>query len=167
MDTETVAAIGVGGNLGDPLMQVSSGLRALGELPDTRVLCRSALYATPPMGPADQPDYINAVALIATRLAPLALLDALQAVENAHQRVRERHWGPRTLDLDLLCYGDLVLSHPRLILPHAGIAQRAFVVFPLLEIAPDLALPGLPTLAEMAAALATHPIRHIGATTSE
>lgn len=161
MEAETIAAIGVGSNLDDPAAQVASGLHALAELAESRLLHQSALYATPPMGPPDQPDYVNAVALIATRLSPLALLDALQAIENAHHRVRERRWGPRTLDLDLLSYGNLVLSHPRLILPHPGLASRAFVVIPLLEIAPDLCLPGLPALATLAAALSTHPIRRM------
>ena len=167
MSAEVIAAVGVGSNLEGPAAQVTSGLRALGELPETRLLRQSALYATPPMGPPDQPDYVNAVALIATRLRPLALLDALQAIEQAHYRVRERHWGPRTLDLDLISYGDLVLAHPRLVLPHPGIAERAFVVIPLLEIAPELRLPGLPTLASLAAALAAHPIRRMEGTFPE
>ena len=161
MSAEVIAAVGLGSNLDGPAAQVASGLRALTELPETRLLRQSALYATPPMGPADQPDYINAVALIATHLPPLVLLDALQAIEHAHHRVRERHWGPRTLDLDILCYDGLVLAHPRLVLPHPGIAERAFVVIPLLDIAPELRLPGLPTLASLAGALAAHPIRRI------
>jgi 2-amino-4-hydroxy-6-hydroxymethyldihydropteridine diphosphokinase len=161
---EIIAAVGIGSNLDDPSAQVVSGLRALGNLPESRLLRQSALYTTPPMGPPDQPDYVNAVALIATLLPPLALLDALQAIERAHHRVRERHWGPRTLDLDLLCYGDVVLSHPRLVLPHPGISERAFVVIPLLEIAPELGIPGLPSLARMAAALAAHAIRRVEGT---
>lgn len=167
MNEEVIAALGVGSNLDAPAAQVSSGLRALTELPESRLLRQSGLYATPPMGPSDQPDYVNAVALVATRLEPLALLDALQAIEHVHHRVRERHWGPRTLDLDLLCYGDLVLTHPRLVLPHPGIMERAFVVIPLLEIAPELRIPGLPSLPRMAAALAAHPIRRIDANAPE
>jgi 2-amino-4-hydroxy-6-hydroxymethyldihydropteridine diphosphokinase len=96
------------------------------------------------MGPQDQPDYINAAALLETTLGPHALLDALQAVERAHHRVRERHWGPRTLDLDLLTFGSACLADARLTVPHPGLALRAFVVFPLAEIAPELEIPGLP-----------------------
>lgn len=94
------------------------------------------------MGPADQPDYINAVAAIETGLQPLQLLEALQGIEHAHQRVRKRRWGERTLDLDLLLYEDLVMQTPRLRIPHPGITQRAFVLLPLLEIAPNAVIPG-------------------------
>lgn len=162
MTREVVSAIGIGSNLDDPVAQVRSGLAALRRLPSSQLQIASSLYATPPMGPADQPDYINAVALLTTSLAPHALLDALQAIELEHHRVRGRRWGPRTLDLDLLVHGDTVLEDARLTLPHPGIAQRAFVVVPLLEIAPALRLPGLPDLDSLALALATHAIRRLG-----
>ena len=157
-----MCAIGIGSNLDNPVAQVRSGLTALRRLPSSQLQLASSLYATPPMGPADQPDYINAVALLTTNLAPHALLDALQSIESEHHRVRGRRWGPRTLDLDLLVYGNTVLEDARLTLPHPGIAQRAFVVIPLLEIAPALILPGLPDLSSLAQALAAHPIRLLG-----
>ena len=94
------------------------------------------------MGPADQPDYINAVAQIATTLQPQQLLEALQGIEQAHHRKRKRHWGERTLDLDLLLYDDLEMLTPQLQIPHPGIIQRAFVLLPLLEIAPQIVIPG-------------------------
>jgi 2-amino-4-hydroxy-6-hydroxymethyldihydropteridine diphosphokinase len=148
------ACIGLGSNLDDPVRQVGSALDELAGLPLSRLLRRSSLYRSPPMGPTDQPDYVNAAALIETALEPLELLDVLQAIEAAHGRRRELRWGPRTLDLDLLVYGDLRLDHPRLTLPHPGIAGRAFVLVPLAEIAPDLELPGTGSVAAAAAAVA-------------
>ncbi len=108
----------------------------LDQLPLTRRRRASSLYATRPVGPADQPDFINAVAQLETRLSPLALLDQLQALEQRHGRVRERRWGPRTLDLDLLLFDDRRLVTPRLTLPHPEMVKRAFVLVPLAEIAP-------------------------------
>ena len=138
------AYIGVGSNLDDPRRQVATALVELGDLPATRVTRQSALYRTPPMGPPDQPDYINAVVELETGLAPLALLDELQRLENLHRRVRgSERSGPRTLDLDLLLYGELRLDEPRLTVPHPGLAQRAFVLVPLTEVAPALTIPGL------------------------
>jgi len=138
------AYVGVGSNLDDPRRQVATALDELDDLPATRVTRQSALYRTPPMGPPDQPDYINAVVELETGLAPLALLDELQRLENLHRRVRgSERWGPRTLDLDLLLYGELRLDEPRLTVPHPGLAQRAFVLVPLTEIAPALTIPGL------------------------
>ncbi len=138
------AYIGVGSNLDDPRRQVATALVELGGLPATRVIHQSALYRTPPMGPQDQPDYINAVVELETGLAPLALLDELQRLENLHRRVRgSERWGPRTLDLDILLYGELRLDEARLTVPHPGVAQRAFVLVPLAEIAPALTIPGL------------------------
>lgn len=144
MVATVLAAIGVGSNLDDPEARVRSALQALETLPGCRLVAASSLYRSAPMGPQDQPDYINAAALLETTLGPHALLDALQAVERAHQRVRERHWGPRTLDLDLLTFGSASVADARLTVPHPGLALRAFVVFPLAEIAPELEIPGLP-----------------------
>ncbi|MET4162507.1 2-amino-4-hydroxy-6-hydroxymethyldihydropteridine diphosphokinase [Marinobacterium sp. MBR-111] len=135
------AWIGLGSNLEDPLAQVSTALQELTQLPDTTLAARSSLYRSDPVGPPGQPDYINAVAALDTRLEPEALLDALQAIEQMHQRVRKIHWGPRTLDLDLLLYGDQVISTPRLIVPHAYMTERNFVLWPLAELAPELILP--------------------------
>ncbi|MEN9728623.1 MAG: hypothetical protein RL434_2989 [Pseudomonadota bacterium] len=149
MAGSVLAAVGIGSNLDDPEAQVRSALQTLASLPESRLIAASSLYHSPPLGPQDQPDYINAVALLETKLGPHALLDALQGVEQAHHRVRGRHWGPRTLDLDLLTFGPACIADARLTVPHPGLALRAFVVFPLAEIAPELEIPGLPTPASL------------------
>ncbi len=136
------AYIGLGSNLAHPRQQVKDALADLGLLENSALLAASSLYCSPPMGPADQPDYINAVARIATTLLPLQLLEALQGIEQAHHRMRKRHWGERTLDLDLLLYDDLRMLTPQLQIPHPGITHRAFVLLPLLEIAPGIVVPG-------------------------
>ena len=138
----SLAWIGLGSNLDEPREQLERAFEELDAIPDTRLLGRSSLYASSPMGPADQPDYLNAVASLETALEPLELLDALQAIEQAHQRCRERHWGPRTLDLDLLLYDERILDSPRLRIPHPGLHLRDFVLAPLLEVAGDLRIPG-------------------------
>jgi 2-amino-4-hydroxy-6-hydroxymethyldihydropteridine diphosphokinase len=102
-----------------------------------------------PVGPQDQDNFVNAVALIITELEPLSLLDELQTIEQQHQRVRERHWGPRTLDLDLLLFGEQSIQHPRLTVPHAQLSRRDFVVGPLLELCPELVLPSGTQLQEL------------------
>jgi 2-amino-4-hydroxy-6-hydroxymethyldihydropteridine diphosphokinase len=135
-----LAYIGLGSNLEEPLAQVKRALEELAELEQTRLLARSSLYSSLPVGP-EQPDYINAVALLDTGFEPLALLDALQAIEQAHQRVRIQHWGPRTLDLDLLLYDNQIIQHPRLVVPHPYLTQRGFVLYPLADISPNLHLP--------------------------
>lgn len=133
--------VALGSNLNEPAAQVRRALSALDGLPDLRVLRASSLYRTPPWGDVDQPDFVNAVAEIDTGLAPLPLLQALQAQEQALGRVRGRRYGPRLIDLDLLLYGDLRLDHPALSLPHPRMHERAFVMLPLAEIAPELELP--------------------------
>ncbi|MFP4079705.1 MAG: 2-amino-4-hydroxy-6-hydroxymethyldihydropteridine diphosphokinase [Ectothiorhodospira sp.] len=149
--------IGIGANLNDPALQVRRALEALDGLPRCRLVRASALYRNPPMGPRDQPDYVNAVCALETELSPEGLLEALQAVEARHGRQRgEKRWGPRTLDLDLLLYGDRVLDAPHLTVPHPGIAQRAFVLHPLAEIAPDLKIPGLGPLPPLLQACPAH-----------
>ncbi len=142
MSAMTRVHVGLGSNLDDPRRQIEHAFTALSELPASRLVARSSLYRSAPMGPADQPDYLNAVAALDTALAPLKLLDALQAIEAAQRRVRERHWGPRTLDLDLLLYGEQVIDLPRLRVPHPGMHQRSFVLVPLREIAGDIEIPG-------------------------
>ena len=136
--------IALGSNLDDPLSQVRQAMTELQELAESRLISVSSLYRSKPMGPAEQPDYINAVAAIDTGLSPHALLDALQAIEQAHGRVRKgERWGPRTLDLDVLLYGEQVIDDQRLIIPHPGIAERAFVLYPLSEItSEDFNIPG-------------------------
>jgi 2-amino-4-hydroxy-6-hydroxymethyldihydropteridine diphosphokinase len=136
------AYIGLGSNLADPQAQLAKAVEALRTLPQSRLTAFSRLYRSRPMGPADQPDYINAVAMLDTRLKAEALLDALQAIETTQGRVRgPQRWGPRTLDLDLLLYGAEVIDSERLQVPHPGLAERNFVLYPLADIAPELVLP--------------------------
>lgn len=137
-----LAYIGLGSNLDAPAEQIKTALIDLRSLPATQLLKTSSLYASPPMGPQDQPDYINAVALLDTSLPAHELLDALQAIEQQHGRQRKRHWGERTLDLDILLYDRQMIEDERLSVPHPGLTQRAFVVYPLLEIAGDIMIPG-------------------------
>ena len=135
--------IGLGSNLDDPARQLARAFEALRVLSDTSALRFSSLYLSRPMGPQDQPDFVNAVAELETRLAPEALLDGLQGIEQSQGRRRENKWGPRTLDLDLLLYGNERISTPRLAVPHPGLPERAFVLYPLAELAADLDVPGL------------------------
>lgn len=137
------AYIGLGSNLSSPRQQVRRAIAELAQLPDSRLSAVSSLYRSLPMGPSDQPDYINAVAAIDTRLQPLALLDALQDIENQHRRQRgAQRWGPRTLDLDLLLYDAQQIAVERLTVPHYGMHERSFVLCPLAEIAPSIEVPG-------------------------
>ncbi len=146
------AYIGIGGNLDDPVFQVRRALQALSALPACRRVTQSPLYRTAPVGgPPDQPDYINAVAALDTTLAPEELLAALQGIETAWGRVRTERWGPRTLDLDLLLYDRLISNDPRLTLPHPRLHERAFVLYPLHDIAPNLDIPGHGPLPELLA----------------
>lgn len=149
------AYIGLGSNLADPRTQVRRAIDALAGLPGCTLCRRSSLYATAPLGPMPQPEYINAVVSLTTRLSPLGLLAALQGIEHDHGRVRDgTRWGPRTLDLDLLLYGALQVRCPQLILPHAELANRPFVLVPLAEIAPaGLLVPGLGRLEDLRSAL--------------
>lgn len=153
--------IGLGSNLADPRRQLLRAFDELDLIPDTSLLCRSPLYASAPHGPADQPDFVNAVAKLRTRLGPFALLDQLQAIESAHDRVRERHWGPRTLDLDLLLFGEQRIGSARLTVPHPHMLERAFVLFPLNDIAPDLQLPGPGALATYLARVDADSVRRL------
>lgn len=146
-----LAYIGLGSNLDAPAGQVKTAITDLQSLPATQLLKTSSLYASPPMGPQDQPDYINAVALIDTQLSAHDLLDALQAIEQQHGRQRKRHWGERTLDLDILLYDAQMIEDERLTVPHPGLTERAFVVYPLLEIAGDITIPGFGSLQTIAA----------------
>ena len=139
------AFIGVGSNLDEPVQQVEQAIAALSGLDQSRLVLRSSLYRSGPLGPQDQPDFINAVAAVLTQLAPQDLLTALQEIENKQGRTRAgERWGPRTLDLDLLVYGNVTVSTPSLTVPHPRIAERNFVLLPLSEIAPHLPIPGLP-----------------------
>ncbi len=137
------AWIGLGSNLENPIKQVTTALLELSGLPATQLLRASRLWQSKPFGPQDQPDFINAVAEIDTELAPLVLLAELQKLEALHERKRVRHWGPRTLDLDLLLYEQEQQVTAKLTLPHPGIAARAFVLCPLAELDENLSIPSL------------------------
>ena len=136
------AYIGLGANLGDPRAQVERAFVELAKMPRSALVARSSLWRTAPLGYADQPEFVNAVARIETDLSADALLDQLQEVEAAHGRERSFPNAPRTLDLDLLLYGSEARVTPRLTLPHPRMHERAFVLEPLLEIAPDAEIPG-------------------------
>ena len=151
MDRWRPAYVGLGSNLSDPAAQVRRALAALPALPATRLVARSRLWKSPPLGPADQPDYVNAAAGLLTRLEPRRLLDALRSVETAMGRaVPARRWGPRLIDLDLLVFGSLETEEPGLVLPHPGVHQRDFVLYPLAEFAPSLWVPGRGRVAALA-----------------
>ncbi|GAA0551778.1 2-amino-4-hydroxy-6-hydroxymethyldihydropteridine diphosphokinase [Rheinheimera aquimaris] len=140
--TKARVYIGLGANLNQPVQQLQQAIEALQQLPCSELIAVSSLYGSKPMGPQDQPDYVNAVAALDTTLEAEALLDALQQIEQLHGRQRKaERWGPRTLDLDILLYGTLVINSSRLTVPHYGLHQREFVLYPLYEIAPQLQLP--------------------------
>ena len=149
------AWVALGSNENDPETQVRRAFDALARLPETRLHSQSALFRTQPMGPPDQPDYINAVAGLLTRLEARELLTRMQGLEEAVGRVRDREtrWGPRPLDLDLLTYGLQRIDEPGLRVPHPGIRERNFVLLPLLSVAPALEIPGLGPVHRLAAAV--------------
>lgn len=133
--------IGLGANLDQPQQQLEQALQELARLPNVTLVAQSSLYHSKPVGPQDQPDYVNAVAAVETNLEPLALLDALQQLEQDHGRIRKRHWGERTLDLDIILIDDCVIDSERLKVPHPFAQQRSFVLYPLAEINPQLIFP--------------------------
>ena len=135
-----VTYIGLGSNLGDSKVILTEAVHKLASLGDVKT---SKLYQSPPMGPQDQPNYLNAVVQLSTNLAPLALLDELQRFEQESGRVRLRHWGERTLDLDLLIYAEEKIQHERLTVPHVGVMERDFVLIPLLDLDPNLHIDGI------------------------
>jgi 2-amino-4-hydroxy-6-hydroxymethyldihydropteridine diphosphokinase len=145
----TRAAVALGSNLEDPEAQVKRGFEELAALPDTELVAKSRLYRTAPVGYVDQPDFVNACALVETRLAPRALLDALLAVEQRHGRARGIPNGPRTLDLDIILYGDRVIDEAGLKVPHPRAHERAFVLKPLLDVWPDAVIPGKGSVREL------------------
>lgn len=155
------AFIGLGSNLADPVAQVTRALEVLDRLPQTRLLKHSSLYRSAPVGYLDQPDFINAVAQVETALAPHALLDALLELEQACGRTREFKDAPRTLDLDVLLYDDLRYHAHGLTLPHPQMHRRAFVLRPLLEIAPDCIIPGIGAAAEALSACAGQELERL------
>jgi len=145
------AYIAIGSNLAEPLEQVRSAFERLARIRDTRLLARSRVYETRPLGPQDQPNFINAVAGLLTRLGAAELLSALKAIERDMGRASPPvRWGPRIIDLDLLLYGAHVIDEPGLIVPHPGIHERNFVLYPLADIAPTLLIPGRGSVGELA-----------------
>jgi 2-amino-4-hydroxy-6-hydroxymethyldihydropteridine diphosphokinase len=147
-----IVYIGLGSNLAKPVSQINSAHTAIASIAGVQELAFSSLYHSLPMGPQDQPDYVNAVMCVATDLLPMDLLRCLQNIEKEHGRVRKgERWGARTLDLDILIYGDQEIDLPDLTVPHKGIAERSFVLHPLFEIAPQLAVPGKSLIAELVA----------------
>ena len=151
------ACIGLGANLGQPTLALRHAADALAALPETRLLALSRFYRTPAWGRVDQPDFINAAALVHTRLAPEVLLESLLRIEREAGRERgpESRWGPRVLDLDLLLYGGQVIDRPGLQVPHPHLHERAFVLLPLAELAPGLAIPGHGRIADLLVAIDT------------
>ena len=154
----SIAYIGLGSNLADPQSQVRQAIEELGNLPGTKCLRHSSLYRSAPMmlknraleaDSEGQPDYTNAVAELDTALNPQDLLRELQHLEALHERIRAERWGPRTLDLDILLYDGRIIESPELTVPHPGLYERNFVLYPLAEIAPDLDIPGEGLLSEL------------------
>lgn len=158
---EVSAYIGLGANLDDPAAQVAYAFAELDSLPGTRLVARSSLYASAPVGYVDQPDFINAVAHLKTTLSPRALLTALLDIEQRHGRARSFRNAPRTLDLDLLLYGTAHFHEDQLTLPHPRMTERAFVLLPLTEIAPDLTIPGHGRAADWIASCASQSVTPI------
>jgi 2-amino-4-hydroxy-6-hydroxymethyldihydropteridine diphosphokinase len=157
------AYVALGSNLQDPEQQVLRAFEELNGLPQTRVVAKSALYRTAPVGYDNQPDFVNAAAEVSTELEPLALLRALLALETAHGRERPFPNAPRVLDLDLLFYDDLAMHDPELTLPHPRLHERGFVLFPLADIAPDLAVPGKGTVRALLEALPDQGVQRMAA----
>ena len=148
--------VALGSNLANPQAQLISALQVMNELSDSKLVAVSSFYQSKPLGPQDQPDYVNAVACLETALAPLALLDELQRIEHEQGRVRLRRWGERTLDLDILLYSNHIIQSERLTVPHYDMHQREFVIIPLAEIAPYLSLPNGQSIQTLVQKFADH-----------
>lgn len=146
-----ICYVGLGANLGDPQAQIDWAITALGSLPDSYLEAVAPRYRSRALGPGRQPDYLNTAARLRTALPPLPLLRQLQRLENLRGRTREVRWGPRTLDLDLLLYGDHSVSTSELTLPHPGLSSRNFVLAPLLDLDPQLCLPDGRRIADLLA----------------
>ncbi|MCX7154616.1 MAG: 2-amino-4-hydroxy-6-hydroxymethyldihydropteridine diphosphokinase [Proteobacteria bacterium] len=155
--------VGLGGNLGDPVRTLHEASAALGDIAGTRLLRASSVWRTAPLGHTQQPDFINAAAELESTLTPRALLTALLALEQRFGRERSFANAPRTLDLDLLLHGDAILDEPGLALPHPRMHERAFVLAPLLELAPDCVIPGRGRAADCLARLSDQPVEKLGA----
>ena len=152
----SIVYIALGSNLNMPIQQLKLAIQAMADLPDTEIKKVSSLYQSQPLGPQDQPDYVNAVACLETGLSPLALLDALQNIENEQGRIRLRRWGERTLDLDILLYDNQIIRNERLTVPHYDMQNREFVIVPLYEISPELTLPDSVPLQQLVKRFSSH-----------
>ncbi|MGB5544397.1 MAG: 2-amino-4-hydroxy-6-hydroxymethyldihydropteridine diphosphokinase [Gammaproteobacteria bacterium] len=158
----TPVYVGLGSNLGEPVRQIIAAFTKLADMRDTRLIARSPLYRSAPVGPNDQPWYINAVAGLLTLRSPDQLLDDLLTLEREFGRVRGgQRWGPRTLDLDLLLYGHMTIEQPKLVIPHPELTNRNFVVYPLLRIAPELTLPDGRSLSVIGSELGSEGLEEI------
>ncbi|NNJ98130.1 MAG: 2-amino-4-hydroxy-6-hydroxymethyldihydropteridine diphosphokinase [Gammaproteobacteria bacterium] len=165
--TETsVVFIGLGSNLDDPRRQIRMAMQALECIPGSRIVADSGLYLSKPLVPASgaiaQADYLNAVVKIETQLGPHELLDHLQQIEQAQGRERKQRWGPRTIDLDILLFDDRYIKDERLTLPHPGISQRSFVLYPLHNVAATLDIPGHGMLEELITNCPRDGLRYLG-----
>ncbi|HKK15425.1 MAG TPA: 2-amino-4-hydroxy-6-hydroxymethyldihydropteridine diphosphokinase, partial [Gammaproteobacteria bacterium] len=138
----TAVYLGLGSNQNNPYQQISTAIRALNKLPDSHIVKTSSIYTSKPVGPQDQPDYLNAAVLLETGLPAHELLPALQSIENRQGRERTRRWGPRTIDLDILLFGEQILKSNDLVVPHPEMHRRGFVLVPLAELTPHLQIPG-------------------------
>lgn len=159
LNARATVFLGLGSNLAQPLVQLSRALREIHEIPNTSLVRVSSFYDTVPVGLAEQPNFVNAVAELQTQLNPSELLNHLIEIEAAHQRVRTVRDGPRTLDLDILLYDDTCMNEPMLTIPHPRMHERAFVLWPLAEIAPELAIPGRGYVLELLMALDVSGVR--------
>lgn len=157
--TMSLVYIGLGANLNNPQEQLERALIELAQLPRSELISQSAFYHSKPVGPQDQPDYINAVALLKTQMLPLELLDELQKIEMKHGRIRKRHWGERTLDLDIILIDEKNIRNDRLTVPHPHAQQRSFVLYPLYELNPQLTFPDGKTLEQLLRGLDNDLIR--------
>lgn len=164
MNADTIALVGLGGNVGDAAATLRHAFKDMDALPHTRLVRASKLYRSRAWGRTEQPDFVNAVAMLETGLGARELLDALLGIE--HDAGRERHaderWGPRILDLDLLLYGDAVIDEPGLHVPHPHLHERSFALVPLVEIAPDAMIPGIGSARAALAAMESSDIEAIG-----
>lgn len=148
-DKTRIAYIGLGSNLEQPYQQIKKAIIALNNLAGTKVKTDSGYYKSRPMGPEDQPDYVNAVVELETVIGVIKLLEHCQLIEKQQDRIKTRHWGERTIDLDILLYDDQQIKTQELCVPHPGICQRDFVYLPLLKIKPDIKIPGTGLLNNM------------------
>ena len=150
--------IGLGSNLQDPCQQLQQALESIVQHPEINILKISSFYSNKPIGPQDQPDYVNAVAKLNSSLSPQSLLTTLQQIERQQGRVRKQRWHARTIDIDILLYDNQIIDQPHLIIPHPQMAQRRFVLYPLAEIEPDLTLPNGKAIKELLTTCPKHDL---------